>query len=145
MAVTSVGSSGITLSAPAPSGECRCGHIPASARVSGVQSKCKRTFFWRGWQKIVAQIRGVFRKIIIYYPFWGQNLAPKHIFTPIFRLHTVTTGSGLRTYGYFLRTFHVPTEIYPMVPFPPSLGVGVSDYTSTPLRWTPLTRADAVT
>ena len=29
----------------------------ASARVCGVQPKCKPTFFWGGWQKIVAQIR----------------------------------------------------------------------------------------
>ena len=99
---------------------------------------------WRdGWQKIVAQIRGVFRKIFIYYPLWGQNLAPKHVFTPNFRLHTVTTGSGFRTFRNSFRTFHLLTEIYPLVPFPPSLSAVVSDYTSTPLRWTPLTRADA--
>ena len=113
----------------------------ARARVSGVQSKCKRTFFWGGWQKIVAQIRGVFRKIIIYYPPGGQISAPEHLFTPNFCLHTVTTGSGFRNFGNSLRNFHLLTEIYPMVPFPSSLGVGISDYTPTPLRWAPLTRA----
>ena len=90
------------------------------------------------------QIRGAFRKIFIYYPLWGKNLALKHVFTPNFCLHTVTTGSGLLTFDCPLLTFHLLTEIYPMVPFPPSLGAVVSDYTSTPLRWTPLTRADAV-
>ena len=84
----------------------------ARARVSGVQPKCKLTFFWGGWQKIVAQIRGVFRKTIIYYPPGGRIFAQNQLFTPFFRLHTVTTGSGDRVYGYFLRVFHLLIEIY---------------------------------
>lgn len=52
----------------------------ASARVGGVQPKCKQTFFWGGWQKIVAQIRGVFRKIIIYYPPGGPENTYSHRF-----------------------------------------------------------------
>ena len=56
----------------------------ASARVCGVQPKCKPTFFWGGWQKIVAQIRGVFRKIITNTPLGGQNLAQNGVFTPRF-------------------------------------------------------------
>ena len=98
---------------------------------------CNLTFFSGGWQKIVAQIRGVFRKMFIYYSPGGRNLAPKHLFTPIFRLHTVTAGFGDRPFGYFLRPFHVFTEIYPLVPFPPSVREGVSDYTRTSLRWAP--------
>ena len=117
--------------------------VCAPAEVRGLQLTCNLAFFWAGWQKIVAQIRGVFRKIFIYYPLWEQNLAPKHVFTPILCLHTVTTDSSLRFYGYLLRFFHLLTEIYPMVPFPPSVREGVSDYTSTPLRWTPLTSARA--
>ena len=68
-----------------------------------------------------------------------------HIFTPVFRLHTVTTGSGDRLFGYFVRLFHVLIEIYPLVPFPLSVRVGVSVYTSDPVRRTPQTRADAIT
>ena len=64
---------------------------PASARVGGVQPKCKPTFFWGGWQKIVAQIRGVFRKMITNTPPGGQNLAQNGVFTPRFRLHTGVT------------------------------------------------------
>ena len=63
----------------------------ASARVCGVQPKCKPTFFWGGWQKIVAQIRGVFRKMITNTPPGGQNLAQNGVFTPRFRLHTGVT------------------------------------------------------
>ena len=94
-------------------------HAPAEVR--GLQLTCNLAFFWAGWQKIVAQIRGVFRKIFIYYPLWERNLGRKHVFTPIFCLHTVTTGSGFTTFGYSLSTFHLLTEIYPMVPFPPSV------------------------
>ena len=79
-----------------------------------------------------------FPKNIIYYPSWR---AGKHIFTPIFRLHTVTTDSGDRRFGYFLRRFHVLIDIYPLVPFPPSLCEGVSDYTRTSLRRQPVTSA----
>ena len=73
--------------------------------------------------------------MLIYYPPGGRNLASKHLFTPIFRLHAVTAGSGYRDFGYFLRDFHVLIEIYPLVPFPPSVREGVSDYTRAPLRW----------
>ena len=83
------------------------------------------------------------RKIIICYPLSRQILAQKHVFTPIFRLHTVTTGSGFRNFRNSLRNFHLLTEIYSMVPFPPSLRVGFSRYTSGLVRWTPPTRADA--
>ena len=44
--------------------------------------------------------------------------AQKHIFTPVFRLHTVTTSSGVTDYGYFFMDYHVLTESYPLVPFP---------------------------
>ena len=71
----------------------------------------------------------------------GQIVAPKHIFTPIFRLHTVTTGFGDRPFGYFLRPFHVFTEIYPLVPFPSSVREGVSDVTADVLRWGAMTSA----
>ena len=73
----------------------QCG---AAARA--LQLKCNLTFFRVGWQKIVAQIRGFFRKIFIYYPLWEQNLAPKHVFTPIFvftpRRRVPGVGSGQR-------------------------------------------------
>ena len=46
--------------------------------------------------------------------------ARKHVFTPAFRLHTVVAGSGLLTFDNSLLTFHLLTDIYPMVPFPPS-------------------------
>ena len=62
---------------------------------------------------------------------------------PIFRLHAVTAGFGDRLFGYFFRLFYVLTEIYPLVPFPPSVCEGVSDYTRTSLRWTPGTSARA--
>ena len=91
----------------------------------------------------MAQIRGVFRKIIINYPPGGQIVAPKHIFTPIFRLHTVTTGSGLRCFCSFLRCFDVLIEIYPLVPFPSSVREGVSDVTADVLRWGPVTLTEA--
>ena len=60
----------------------------------------------------MAQIRGVFQKIIIYYPPGGQIFAQNQLFTPIFRLHTVTTGSGYQPFGYFLQPFHLLIEIY---------------------------------
>ena len=56
----------------------------AQAEVRGLQAPYNLTFFWAGWQKIVAQIRGVFRKMIYYYPLGAQIFAPKHVFTPIF-------------------------------------------------------------
>lgn len=37
--------------------------------------------------------------------------------------------------------FHLLIEIYPLVPFPPTVVEGFSDYTRTCLRWTPLTVA----
>ena len=74
---------------------------------------------------------------------YPPRMARKHVFTPTFCLHTVTTGSDFRNFGNSLRNFHLLIEICPLVPFPPSLGAMVSDYTSTPLRWTPLTRVRA--
>ena len=68
-------------------------------------------------------------------------MARNYVFTPTFCLHTVTTGSGDMPFGYFLMTFHVLIEIYPLVPFPPSVRERVSDYTRTSLQWTPLTVA----
>ena len=47
----------------------------APARVRGSQVKCDLTFSAPGWQKIVAQIRGVFRKRNTDTPPRGQNLA----------------------------------------------------------------------
>ena len=70
-------------------------------------------------------------------------MAQKWVFTPIFGLHTDTTGSGFRNFDVFLRILHLLTEIYPLVPLPHSLMKGVSVYRSSPLRRTPLTRADA--
>ena len=67
--------------------------------------------------------------------------APKHFFTPFFRVHTFTTGSGDRDYGYFLRDFHVLIEIYPLVPFSSSVCEGMSDVTADVLRWGPVTSA----
>ena len=52
-------------------------------------------------------------------------------------------GSDFRTFGYFLRTFHLLIEIYPMVPFPSSVRVGFLGYTRTLVRCTPVTRAGA--
>ena len=73
----------------------------------------------------------------------GRILPPNQVFTPIFRLHTVTTGSGDRPFGCFLRPFHLLIEIYPMVPFPPSVRLGVSDVRADVLRWGPVTSARA--
>ena len=63
----------------------------ASAEVMGPQSTSHHSSFWGGWQKIVAQIRGVFRKMITNTPPGGQNLAQNGVFTPRFRLHTGVT------------------------------------------------------
>ena len=111
----------------------------ASARVCGVQPNCKPTFFWGGWQKIVAQIRGVFRKTILTTPPGGLKKSSHlfFVFTPSPRV-LVTRVFG---FGYFLRPFHLLIEIYPLVPFPPTVGKGFSDYTRTSLQWTPLTVA----
>ena len=70
---------------------------------------------------------------------WPQN----RLFTPFFCIHTITAARGLRCFARLLRCFHLLTEIYPMVPFPPSVREGVSDYTSTSLRWMPMTSARA--
>ena len=59
------------------------------------------------------------------------------------RLHTVTKVCGDMTFGYFLLTFHVLIEIYPLVPFPPSVRQGVSDVTADVLRRRPMTSAEA--
>ena len=91
----------------------------------------------------MAQIRGVFRKTIIDTSSGGHFWPVKRVFTPMFRLHTFTTACGLLTYACSLLTFHVLIEIYPLVSFPPSEGVGFSDYMLTLLLWTPLTGARA--
>ena len=81
----------------------------------------------------MGQIRGVFGifgKNQSYTSPGGGFLRPKCIFTPLSRLHTVTTGSGEGPFGYSLRPFHVLIEIYPVVPFPPSVREGVSDVTA---------------
>ena len=69
-----------------------------------------------------------------YYPPGGEIWPPKPLFmplfTPIFRLHAVTAGSGDRDFGYFLRDFHVLIDIYPLVPFPPSVCEEDPVYTS---------------
>ena len=72
-------------------------------------------------------------------------MPPKRIFTPLSRLHTITTGSGDMPFGYSLLPFHVLIEIYPLVPFPPSVRQGVSDVTAVALRWGPVTSADTST
>ena len=60
----------------------------ARAEVRGVNTLCNLTFFSAGWQKIVAQIRGVFRKKLFTTPFgskiWPQNTSshPIFVFTP---------------------------------------------------------------
>ena len=59
----------------------------ARTRVSGVQSKCKLTFFWGGWQKIVAQIRGVFQKIVFTTPPGGPENTSSHPFLSSHRHH----------------------------------------------------------
>ena len=53
----------------------------------------------------------------------------------------VTKVSGYILFGYFLILFHVLIEIYLLVPFPPSVREGFSDYTRTSLRWGPVTSA----
>ena len=67
----------------------RAPQVPAG--VTGLQAMCNWPSFWGGWQKIVAQIRGVFRKMITNTPPGGQNLAQNGVFTPRFRLHTGVT------------------------------------------------------
>ena len=55
------------------------------AMVRGVWSPCNLTLFRGGWQKIVAQIRGVFRKMIPDYPPEGLENTFSHplfVFTP---------------------------------------------------------------
>ena len=55
------------------------------AMVRGVWSPCNLTLFRGGWQKIVAQIRGVFRKMIPDYPPGGLKNTFSHtvfVFTP---------------------------------------------------------------
>ena len=51
--------------------------------------------------------------------------------------------SSDRVYGYFLRDFHVLIEIYPLVPFPPSVCEVLSDYTPRVRGWGPVTSAEA--
>ena len=110
------------------------------AEVRSLQSGCKLTFFLgRVAKNSGPNPRSFPENNADYPPRWAQ----KHVFTPNFRLRTVTTGSGLLTFDCSLLTFHLLTEIYPMVPSSPSVREGVSDYTSTPLRWTPLTSARA--
>ena len=82
--------------------------------------------------------------MITHYHSGGRILAQNQVFTPIFRLHAVTTGSGDRPFGCFLRPFHLLIEIYPLVPFPSAVCKGVSDVTADVLRWGPVTSAEAM-
>ena len=75
----------------------------------------------------------------------GHFFGPKHIFTPIFRLHTCTKVFRFRNFGSVLRNLSVLIEIYPLVPFPPSVREGVSDVTADALQWWPMTSARAFT
>ena len=118
----------------------------ASARVCGVQPKCKPTFFWGGWQKIVAQIRGVFRKMITNTPPGGQNLAQNGVFTPRFRLHTGVTrllDVFFDRASVFFEVGAIPVLlILGTIPFRPRvLTLHVTAYSCSVRR--PLTRADA--
>ena len=54
---------------------------------------------------------------------------------------TVTKVCCLRCFCSFLRCWTVLIEICPLVPFPPSVREGFSDYTRTALRWRPVTSA----
>ena len=56
-------------------------------------------------------------------------------------LHTVTKVCGDMRFSYFLMSFHVIIEIYPLVPFPPSICKGMSDVTADVLRWRTVTSA----
>ena len=47
-------------------------------------------------------------------------------------------------YGYFLLDSHVLIEIYPLVPFPPSVCKGVSDVRADVLRRGAVTSAEAI-
>ena len=47
-------------------------------------------------------------------------------------------------FGNFLMRFHVLIEIYPVVPYPPSVREGVSDVTVRVLRWGGMTSAETV-
>ena len=75
-------------------------------------------------------------------------MARKWVFTPIFCLNTVTTGSDVPDFFSFLPDFHLLIEIYPLVPFPPSVTLTVRFSRVTHLgpglvRRTPLTRVRA--
>ena len=74
-----------------------------------------------------------------------MDFAQNQLFTPIFCLQTVTTGSGYQPFGYFLQPFYALIEIYPLIPFPPSVRLGVSDVRADVLRWGPVTSAEAGT
>ena len=73
---------------PRASNAIERGSLPyalARAQVRGLKPMCNLTFFWGGWQKIVAQIRGVFRKIILTTPPGGLENTFSHplfVFTP---------------------------------------------------------------
>ena len=45
---------------------------------------------------------------------------------------------GDMPFGYFLLPFHVLIEIYPLVPFPPSVCEVLSDYTPRVRGWGPV-------
>ena len=83
------------------------------ATVRGVRSPCNLTFSAAGWQKIVAQIRGVFRKIITHPPleggFWPKITFshPFFVFTPSPKF--AVTGPSATFCGpsiYSLRSIH---------------------------------------
>ena len=68
--------------------------------------------------KVVAQIRGVFQKTILTTPREGSKAHLHTRISAVFRLHTVTTSSGVTDYCYFFIDYHALTESYPLVPLP---------------------------
>ena len=56
-------------------------------------------------------------------------------------LHTVTKVCDDQPFGYFLQPFHLLIEIYPLVPFPPSVCEEEPVYTSRVRGWGPVTSA----
>ena len=59
-------------------------------------------------------------------------------------LRTRTKVCGLVPLIYFFVPLHLLIKLYPLVPFPPSVGQGCSECTRASLRWTPLTPAGAI-
>ena len=71
---------------------------------------------------------------------------PDYIILCIILYYVLSHPGGHQDYGFFYQVFHVLIEIYPLVPSPPSLGEGFSDYTRTSLdlRWGPVTSARTI-